>query len=73
MTHVEHMLELIANHLVGATIQGSVVDQTGEYFGLDLVKDGKRFFCFINQDPEGNGPGSLAIEEAKATDIIADD
>jgi len=62
--YVKHMAALIADRLVGATIQGSVVDQTGEYFGLDLVRNGKRLFCFINQDPEGNDPGFLDIEEA---------
>ncbi|VGO11858.1 hypothetical protein PDESU_00405 [Pontiella desulfatans] len=64
--HVKACLEQLIPELVGLTITGGAVDQSGEYWGFVAEgKQGKKTFkkvVFVNCDPEGNGPGFLEIE-----------
>ena len=55
--------------IVGATITGLAVDDTNNDFGDDIwalkltTKDGRAAMAWIMADPEGNGPGFLAIDD----------
>ena len=55
--------------LVGLTITGGAVDDTGEFWGF--VVEGKRNgktvkkVVFVLCDPEGNGPGWPEIQEGQ--------
>ena len=54
--------------VIGATITGLACDDTDDDFGDDIwalklrMKDGGTAFAVILADPEGNGPGFLAID-----------
>ena len=55
--------------IVGATIIGLAVDDTDNDFGDDIwalklkTKNGRAAIAWIMADPEGNGPGFLAIDD----------
>lgn len=36
-----------------------------EYLGLIIDKDGTNYILWVEQDPEGNGPGWLSVGEEK--------
>ncbi len=65
--HVKACLERLIPQLVGCTITGGAVDDTGEFWGFTVEgkKQGKvvKKVVFVLQDPEGNGPGFLEIED----------
>lgn len=61
-THAEYEAEQIGQHLIGAKIINAVVDNDKEYFGFNVLIKGRTVTCWINQDPEGNGPGHIEIE-----------
>jgi hypothetical protein len=60
-------LDSLIPELIGLTITGGCVDDTGEFWGF--TAEGKRGrktvkkVAFVLCDPEGNGPGFLEIEE----------
>jgi hypothetical protein len=60
-------LERLVPQLVGLSITGGAIDDTGEYWGFvaEGQKDGiaVKKVVFVLQDPEGNGPGFLEIED----------
>ena len=64
---VQACLDRLIPELVGMTVTGGAVDDTGEFWGF--VAEGKRDnktvkkVVFVNCDPEGNGPGFLEIED----------
>jgi hypothetical protein len=65
--HVKACMDRLIPELVGLTITGGAVDESGEYWGFVCKgkRDGKAVekVVFVNCDPEGNGPGFLDIEE----------
>lgn len=65
--HVKACLKRLVPQLVGLTITGGAVDDTGEYWGFVCKgkQQGKTIekVVFVNCDPEGNGPGFLEIED----------
>jgi hypothetical protein len=65
MTAVEAELEQ-AKRLVGFTVAGVCHTQDGESFGLTLRRGQERMTVWVDCDPEGNGPGHLAIEEVRS-------
>ena len=60
-------LDRLVPDLVGLTITGGAVDDTGEFWGF--VAEGKqgsktvKKVVFVLCDPEGNGPGWLEVGE----------
>jgi hypothetical protein len=64
---VEACLDRLVPQLVGLTITGGAVDDTGEFWGF--IAEGKqgakpvKKVVFVLCDPEGNGPGFLEINE----------
>lgn len=60
-------LDRLLPQLVGLTITGGAVDDTGEFWGFTVEgkQGGKtvKKVVFVLCDPEGNGPGWLEIEE----------
>ena len=64
MTAVEAEIEQ-AKRLVGFTVEGVCHTEDGESFGLTLRQGKKRMNVWVDCDPEGNGPGHLAIEEVR--------
>jgi predicted RNA-binding Zn-ribbon protein involved in translation (DUF1610 family) len=65
--YVKACLDQLIPELVGLTITGSVVDDTGEYWGFTTKgqQKGKTVekTVFVMADPEGNGPGFLEIND----------
>ena len=65
--YVEACIEQLIPKLVGLTITGGAIDDTGEFWGFvaEGKKRGKRIkkVVFVLCDPEGNGPGFLEIED----------
>ena len=65
--YAQACLDRLVPELVGLTITGGAVDDTGCFWGFTAegVKEGKTFkkVVFVLCDPEGNGPGFLEIEE----------
>lgn len=60
----EYMSKIIDEHLTGGRIVGAFVGTGDEgYFGFDVARAGKILHVWVNQDPEGNGPGFLSIEQ----------
>jgi hypothetical protein len=59
----------ISEKLVGKTIIGAIRSSCGQYFGFKCRDNsgGNPLHVWINQDPEGNGPGHLEIEVAKTS------
>ena len=64
MTAVEAEIEQ-AKRLVGFTVEGVCHTEDGESFGLTLRREKKRMNVWVDCDPEGNGPGHLALEEVR--------
>lgn len=64
MTAVEAEIEQ-AKRLVGFTVEGVCHTEDGESFGLTLRRGKERMNVWVDCDPEGNGPGHLAIEEVQ--------
>lgn len=62
MTHVEWQIKQV-EALIGATIVGAAQDDENEAFGLILKKGGKQVVAWVLMDPEGNGPGTLDIQQ----------
>ena len=49
--------------LVGGTIVDTVMSfPDNESYGFVVEKDGKRIYCWVDCDPEGNGPGWISME-----------
>ena len=46
-------------------IEGAIVDDGGEFWGLRVRVNDKLFSVWVNRDSEGNGPGWLDIIEVK--------
>ena len=64
---VKACMKHLLPELTGLTIQGGLVDDTGEFWGF-IAKGrqaGKRIkkTVFVLADPEGNGPGFLEIQK----------
>lgn len=57
--------------LVGGTITGLILcrsDSEGEFlsppaWGFKVRKGVKNYLCWVDMDPEGNGPGHIGIEQ----------
>jgi len=50
--------------LVGYQIVDTVVTEDGESYGFVVAKDGAdKKACWVDCDPEGNGPGWISIQE----------
>jgi hypothetical protein len=65
MTKAEYQTEQINENLIGFKITGTILDSTGEYFGLKLQKGKKTIAIwmeFVKPDL-GNGAGSIKIEK----------
>jgi len=66
---VKACIDRLIPHLVGLTITGAAVDDTGEYWGFTVEgqkgRSNVKKVVFVLQDPEGNGPGFLEIEDAE--------
>lgn len=62
-SNVNYAVKQASEKLVGKTIVGTVESSDGESWGLQ-VKDtaGRVTNVWVDQDPEGNGPGWLAYE-----------
>lgn len=64
---VKACLDRLVPELVGLTITGGAVDESGEYWGFVAKgrENGKavKKVVFVLCDPEGNGSGFLEIEE----------
>lgn len=63
-THTEYEAEQIKKTILGGFIDQVVVSKDKESFGFMVSKGNERFTVWVDQDPEGNGPGHLNIEEA---------
>lgn len=50
--------------LVGYKVTGVCADRGGESYGIVMEKGKDKKLCWIDCDPEGNGPGWLEIEDA---------
>ena len=65
--YAQACLDRLAPGLVGLTITGGAVDDTGEFWGFTAegVKGGAavKKVVFVLCDPEGNGPGWLEIND----------
>lgn len=70
----EYALAEIVKSLIGGTITESIStpddDENGfeddEYgYGFRVKNDNKTFLCWVDCDPEGNGPGFLNVREEK--------
>jgi hypothetical protein len=65
--YAQACLDRLVPELVGLTITGGAVDDTGEFWGFTVegTKGGKtvKKVVFVLCDPEGNGPGFLEIED----------
>lgn len=56
--------QLIEGSIHGMRIQGFVESPDGEFMGLKLSQPGKpERVLWVEQDPEGNGPGFLRIHQ----------
>jgi len=55
-----------ANRLIGFTVQSVCQTEDGESFGLTLRRGKQLLNVWVDCDPEGNGPGHLAVEEVKS-------
>ena len=49
--------------LIGGKITDTVVTEDEESYGFVVEKDGAKKVCWVDCDPEGNGPGFVSIEE----------
>lgn len=65
MTAVEAEIDQ-AKRLVGFIVEGVCHTEDGESFGLTLRRGQERMSVWVDCDPEGNGPGHLAIEEVRS-------
>lgn len=62
----EYALKKANEKLIGASIVGTATNgaEYDEYcWGLVVEKNGQKLVCWIDADPEGNGPGFMQIEE----------
>jgi hypothetical protein len=55
-----------ARRLVGFTVDGVCQTDDGESFGFTLRRGKQVLNVWVDCDPEGNGPGHLAVEEVKS-------
>jgi hypothetical protein len=62
-SNVKFAIKQASEKLVGRMIVGTVESSDGESWGLQ-IKDstGRLSNVWVDQDPEGNGPGWLAYE-----------
>ena len=51
--------------LVDGKITGTCATEDGESYGIIVKNGNKEFRCWIDCDPEGNGPGFMKIEEGQ--------
>lgn len=63
----KYALGMANKELIGASIVGTATNDAeydDEYcWGLVVEKNGQKLVCWIDADPEGNGPGFMQIEE----------
>jgi hypothetical protein len=73
--YVKACIDRLIPELVGLTITGSVVDDSGEFFGFTAKgkQNGKTVekTVFVMADPEGNGPGFLEINDGVEPEVPA--
>jgi hypothetical protein len=48
--------------LVGGTIVATTITEDKESYGFVVERKGKRTTCWVDCDPEGNGPGWIQME-----------
>ena len=58
----EYMAEVISARLIGAIITESISTPDGDAFGFKVNTPDGELLVWVDCDPEGNGPGWLAIE-----------
>lgn len=64
--NTKYLLDELNEKIVGGRITSTIATTDGESFGIRVEVNGKRFNCWIDCDPEGNGPGFVGIEEVPA-------
>lgn len=73
--HVKACLDRLIPQLVGLTITGGVVDDSGEFWGFTArgKQNGRAVEkrVFVMADPESNGPGFLEINDGVEPDVPA--
>jgi hypothetical protein len=58
----EHLKKLVGGKITGVIRSGKIGDRE-TFYGFEVEHpDGKKQSVWIQQDPEGNGPGHLNIE-----------
>ena len=58
-TDAEYMVDRMKKELLGRTITEIVISDDKVSFGFRVDSD---LLCWVDCDPEGNGPGWLAME-----------
>jgi hypothetical protein len=63
MSEYKFAAEEVTKRLAGAVILGGMITPDGEAWGFEVeLKDGTTKHVWVDCDPEGNGPGWLAID-----------
>lgn len=68
-TTTEHLAALVGGKITGVIVDTEEGDDLDRVYGLQVVVDHgvgfptRKYNVWIQNDPEGNGPGFLAIEE----------
>jgi hypothetical protein len=60
----EHLKKLVGGKITGVVRDGKIGDRETTYGLAVELPDGKKKDVWIQQDPEGNGPGHLDISDA---------
>jgi len=53
----------IEEYLTDGRIIAAVASTDGESFGILIERKGMEIVAWIERDPEGNGPGHIALQE----------
>jgi len=67
MTETEYSAEQ-TKKLIGGKITNVFTSKDLESWGFAVIKGAKIYRAWVDCDPEGNGPGHIAIEEVKAAE-----
>ena len=62
--HCDYEIKQIKEKLVGGKIIAAISSSDGQSFGLHVKLKDREHVVWVDCDPEGNGPGHLAIEGA---------